>query len=388
MQQDFRQRIYKLKVTIVAIGSFVVGLVLLVLAGYAEERPELAWITFWQFSNIGGTLLAAGLFGIVWDYFDGRDKEARDTERLKRVLAESSTELKDAVIEGFAVGSEDLKRVATPELLDSIATNALALRLGDKEFASEIYQDLRDQAIRAPQRIFDAQVNVRLSSPRDYVAAGASRADVPEKFDVTVQWEYSVTPSAAIQKFASTSDLDEFHELIEDVPATSTWFMTPRPGFQANSREAFELLQFSVDGEERSIRRTERKAGQTYSVNIGADIVRDRRQVRIRHVYRTITDKSNHRLFLAIAQPTRGLSLTMDYTDTDISRMSVTDLISSAKRPFVSRLPEEVTAKQITLDVPGWLLPQAEVTFVWTLESEDPALRSSFDETATASQAA
>lgn len=78
----------------------------------------------------------------------------------------------------------------------------------------------------------------------------------------------------------------------------------------------------------------------------------------------------------------------MDYTDTDISRMSVTDLISSAKRAFLSRLPEEVTAKQISLDVPGWLLPQGEVTFVWTLASEDPALRSSFDESATVSQAA
>lgn len=277
MRNDFRQRIYRLKVTIVAIGSFVVGLILLVLAGYAEDRPELEWISFWQFSNIGGKLLAAGLFGIIWDYFDGRDKEARDTERLKRVLAESSTELKDAVIEGFAVGSEDLRRVATPELLDSIATNALALRLGDREFAAEIYQDLRDQAIRAPQRILDAQVNVRLSNARDRVGADPAQFDLPERFEVTVQWEYTVKPSAAIQKFASTSDLDEFHELIEDVPATSTWFMTPCSGFQANSREAFELLQFSVDGEERSIRRTERKAGQTYSVNVGADIVRDQR---------------------------------------------------------------------------------------------------------------
>jgi hypothetical protein len=246
MNNTLRQRIYKLKTTIVALVSFGVGLGLQLFASVAATNPDLAWVGFWQISSIGGTLFAAGLFGIVWDYFDGKDKEERDTERLKRVLADSSAELKDAVIEGFAVGSEDLKRVATPELLDSIATNALALRLDDEAFAREIYQDVRDQAIRARERWYDVQVSVRLSD------ALAKDAVSPPRFDVTVQWEYTVTPSTSVQKFACTSDSDEFHELLADIPATSTWFMTPRPGFQANTRDAFELLQFSVDGEEPS----------------------------------------------------------------------------------------------------------------------------------------
>ncbi|MFB2556762.1 hypothetical protein [Herbiconiux liangxiaofengii] len=382
MSSNLRQRIYKLKTTIVALVSFGVGLALQIFAGAAVADPNLSWVGFWQVSSIGGTLFAAGLFGIVWDYFDGKDKEERDTERLKRVLADSSSELKDAVIEGFAVGSADLKRVATPELLDSIATNALALRLDDEAFAREIYQDVRDQAIRARERWYDVQVSIRLSD-----AATKDHTGTP-RFDLTVQWEYTVTPSTSVQKFACTSDRDEFHELLADIPATSTWFMTPRPGFQANSRDAFELLQYSVDGEDRAIRRSERKTGQTYSVSLGADVIRNAQPVRIRHMYRTITDKSNHRIFLAIAQPTRGLSLTMDYTDTDIARMSVTDLISSAKRPFISRTPEEVAAKQITVDAPGWLLPQAEVTFVWTLASEEPSLRSESAEEPTAARAA
>jgi hypothetical protein len=175
MHQDFRQRIYKLKVTLVAILSFVVGLALLVLSGYAEVRPELAWVSFWQVDSIGGTLFAAGLFGIVWDYFDGKDKEARDTERLKRVLAESSVELKDAVIEGFAVGSKDLERVATPDLLDSIATNALGLRLKDPDFAREIYEDVRDQVINSAERWHDVDVAIRLSSIEEKDARGVTR---------------------------------------------------------------------------------------------------------------------------------------------------------------------------------------------------------------------
>jgi hypothetical protein len=373
MRQDFRQTIYKLKVTIMAIVSFVVGFGLLVLAGYAEGHPELAWVTFWQINSIGGTLFAAGLFGIVWDYFDGKDKEARDTERLKRVLADSSTELKAAVIEGFAVGKADLARVATPELLDSIATNALALRLSDEEFASEIYKDLRDNAIRAPERWHDCDVKIRLSSINENAGGGnAPSASLPltPAFAVTVTWEYTVMPSYSVHKFACTSDRAEFHELISESPATSTWFMTPRPGFHASERRAYELLQFSVDGEDRPIRRSERKSGQTYSVVIGDDVVAEGKPVRIRHVYRTMVAKELHRMSAVIAQPTKGLSLTMDYTDTDIAAMSVTDLISSSQRPRVDRLPAETAAHEIDLSVSGWLLPQAEVTFVWTLASE------------------
>ncbi|PPF20838.1 hypothetical protein C5B95_07170 [Rathayibacter sp. AY1A7] len=254
--------------------------------------------------------------------------------------------------------------MATPALLDDLATNALGLRLGDAAFAREIYADLRNTVVRAPERWHDVDVRIRLSSTGEGNTFGVPR------FVVTVTWEYSVIPSSPVQRFACTSDRDEFHELVSDIPSTSTWFMTPRPGFDASSRDAFELLQLTVDGEEKRIRRSARKTGQTYSVAIGDDAVRDGRMVRIRHVYRTITPRSGHRLYVAIAQPTKGLSLTLDYTDTDIAHMSVTDLVSAAQRPHVSRLPEQTAAREISLDVPGWLLPKAEVTFVWTLASE------------------
>jgi len=371
MHQDFRQRIYELKVTLVAIISFVVGLALLILSGYAESRPGLAWVAFWQINSIGGTLLAAGLFGIVWDYFDGKDKEARDTERLKRVLAESSTELKDAVIEGFAVGREDLERVATPELLDSIATNALGLRLKDPDFAREIYQGVRDQVINSPEKWHDVDVAIRLSSIEERNAKGVPRVGGPA-FDVTITWAYTVIPSSPVHKFACTSDRMEFHELISDIPSTSTWFMTPRPGIHANERSAYELLEYTVDGEPRSIRRSERKSGQTYSVTIGDDVVRAGRPVRIQHTYRTITAKSGHMLMVAIAQPTKNLILTCDYTNTDIASIRINEMVSSARRPRVSRSPLQVPGKEIVFDVSGWVLPKAEVSVVWTLASELP----------------
>ena len=55
-------------------------------------------------------------------------------------------------------------------------------------------------------------------------------------------------PSSGTRRFACVSDQDEYNELRQDVPATSTWFMAPRPGMDARRREAYELLELTVDG--------------------------------------------------------------------------------------------------------------------------------------------
>ena len=248
----------RLKTTILGLIAFVAGTALLALARTVEGDSYWAWLTFWPLGEIGGILVGAGVLGIAWDYFDGRDRERRDDSRVRRLLKEAAPHFRDAVVKGFAVETEDLKRVATPEMLDSIAGNALGLRLNDSEFAREIYADLVDNVIRAPERWYDVDVRIRLSSVDERSTVGAPR------FAVTVTWEYTVVPNSATARFVCTSDREEFHDLLSEVPATSTWFVTPRPGFDAAERTSFELLQYSVDGEELPIRRSARKSSQTY----------------------------------------------------------------------------------------------------------------------------
>ncbi len=352
---------------LVALG---LGIALLTLANFVDSTTTLDWLTYWPIAELGSILAGAGILGIGYNYLIDRDKDALDDERTKRLLKEAAPDFRDAVVQGFAVSPDDLKRVATPELLDSIATNAMGLRLGDAAFASEVYESLRDQAIRAPERWYDAQVQIRLSCIQERSTEGTPLVPL---FEVSVRWEYTVTPASPVRRFACTSDRDEFRDLISDLPSTNAWYMKPRPGLKVNDRASFELLQFSMDGQEQKIRRSERKTGQTYSVNLGNEVVRDGKPARISHMYRTVTAKSGHGLRFAIAQPTRDLSVHFDYTDTEITDLVVSDLVSSAKRARINMSPEDVAAKEITIDVPGWLLPQAQITYIWTLASEQDA---------------
>lgn len=195
----------------------------------------------------------------------GQDSEVRATERLERVLAAATPAMRDAVIAGFAFEPEDLARVATPETLDKIVTNGLAIRAGDPQFANDLYGELLKQAITSPERLSDVRISIRLSMDR---STAVGRAPL---FITTVRWEYELKPWFQTRRFVCLSDIDEFRDMAQDTTATSAWYIKPQLGADAGARESFELVSFAVDGDERPIRRTAKQGSQTYTVNLGQE---------------------------------------------------------------------------------------------------------------------
>ena len=190
-------------------------------------------------------------------------------------------------------------------------------------------------------------------------------------FDITVEWEYTTIPSGNVRRFACVADRAEYNDLLLDVPATSPWLMTPRPGMDASNRELYELLELTVDGVPQTIRRTARKNSQTYAVYLDSS-TRTGEPVRIRQVFRTVTSTWSHRLFFELPQPARNMSLTFDCTNTDIAQMKVIDTVSTSRRAQITQSPPNTPGREISVDAQGWLLPKAGFAFTWTLESELP----------------
>ncbi|GAB6987907.1 hypothetical protein [Nocardioides pyridinolyticus] len=182
-------RVHRLKLLVVGALLVILGLLTSALAEWLDtvETPHLAVALV---SGLADVFLVTGAIGIAVDFFTGRDKEAADTERLRNILKEAAPDIRNAVVAGFAETPNNMRGVATTETLDKLATNALALRLGDEKFASEIYSGLLSQAIRTPERWSDVDINVRLSSIDESSARGAARPSVPAPwFDVVVTWE-------------------------------------------------------------------------------------------------------------------------------------------------------------------------------------------------------
>ena len=360
-------RLLRLKAALVAVSLTLTGILLMMLNGWMVilDLGSWSWVQALPLGELGGTLFGAGLLGTLFEYTFRREQEESTVERFRQIIREQAPAMRDAVVEGFAIHPDDLKRVANPELLDNIASNVMSLRLGDEQFAREIYADIRDQAIRAAERWYDVEVRVRLSSILESSTKGTTL------FDVTVEWEYTTIPSGSVRRFACVSDRQEYRELLLDVPATSPWLMQNRPGVDASSRESYELLELTVDGRPQTIRRSSRKTGQTYSVHLDAAACSGE-PVRIRQVFRTLTPAWGHRIFFELPQPARNMSLNLDYSNTEIADMRVSDTIGSARSTQVSRMPDSVPGKVISVDAPGWLMPKSGFAFTWTLEAELP----------------
>ena len=361
------RRVVRLKAVLLAVSLTLTGILLIMLNGWLSglNLGDWAWLHALPLGELGGTLFGAGLLGTLFEYSFRKDQEAATTRQFRQIIHDEAPAMRDAVIEGFAIRPEDLKRVANPELLDAIAANVMALRLGDAQFAREIYADIRDQAIRAVERWHDVEVRIRLSSALERSTVGTPL------FDLTVEWEYTTVPAGPVRRFASTSDRAEYRELLLDVPATSPWFMQSRFGVDAASRGCYELLELTVDGRPQSFRRSARRTGQVYTVTLD-EAAMSGEEVRIRQTFRVVTPASGHRIYVELPQPARDVSLVLDYTNTDIATMTVTDMVSSSRSPHVSHAPAATNGRVIHVDAPGWLLPKTGFAFTWTLQSELP----------------
>ena len=363
----FTKRLRKTKAFLLATSLTLAGVLLIMLNGWVSNLNlgVWDWLHALPIGELGGTLFGAGLLSTLFEYTFRKDQEEATVEQFRQIIHEQAPAMRDAVIEGFAIHPEDLKRVSNPDLLDDIAANVMALRLGDEQFAREIYTDIRDQAIRAAERWYDVEVRIRLSSALERSTNGTPL------FDVTVEWEYTTVPSSATRRFACVDNREEYTDLREDLPATSAWMMVPRPGMNASSKESYELLEFTVDGRPQTIRRATRKSGQTYTVHLDAKS-RTGEAVRLRQIFRTITPCWGHRLFFELPQPARNMALSLDYTNTDITHMRVSDTVASARPVHVVRSPQEVADKVVKVSADGWLMPKSGFAFTWTLEKELP----------------
>jgi hypothetical protein len=89
------------------------------------------------------------------------------------------------------------------------------------------------------------------------------------------------------------------------------------------------------------------------------------RRVTLAYTYRTVTAVEGHRLRFRVDQPTRGLSIEVDYGDTGLHDIAVLDYIASGDRATIRRSSVTVPEKLVSVEFSGWVFPRSGVAFVW-----------------------
>jgi hypothetical protein len=87
----------------------------------------------------------------------------------------------------------------------------------------------------------------------------------------------------------------------------------------------------------------------------------------LQRLYRTKLALLATLLQLRVDQPTKGLSVDLDYSDCGISYVNVLDFIASSQKTRVSQSPVTVPRKSVSVEFDGWVFPRSGVAFVWVL---------------------
>lgn len=355
------QRLYQTKLALMATVATFVGIAMQVISYWLDPATRSSWLV----SNLGGLgagLLGIGLLGVLFQYVGDQDNERSALRRTRIVLAELVPELRDAVIQGFAFNAEDMARVANPLVLDQVAENVLGLQLGDRGLAHDVYTDIRSQVIQAPERWRDVSISVVLTP---WKHADKSSETM---FQATVRWEYRTTPASPTVRFASVTDPTEYRELLRDPAVASVWYLGRPSPIDGASREAYELVQFAVNGRLLPIRRTARAGAQTYSANVPADLAGT--EVAVSCAYHVLVKQHGHLLYLDVPRPAKGLHVEFAYGGCGIRTLDTVDFIAGAQQARVLRTPESDAAPSVVLNFDGWVFPKSGVAFVWSLDAE------------------
>jgi hypothetical protein len=172
-------------------------------------------------------------------------------------------------------------------------------------------------------------------------------------------------------RFVCVSDLDEYRESLQDPSCTVVHYFQPIGSLDGASEEAFQLVELTVDGRPRPIRRATRAGVQLFTASLGGDAASTgERQLAIAYTYRVLVQQHGHLLHLDFNRPTKGFKVQFAYGGCGIRYVSVLDYIASSRQARVSRLPASAPTPSIALGFDGWILPKAGAAFVWVLEGE------------------
>jgi hypothetical protein len=355
-------QLYKTKLRFAGLVTAVLGVGFLFLSNAVATNPTLSWLVGWPTNELGTTLLSAGVIAVIFEYYARKEADERTDEHLRQAIRHEAPAIRDAVLNSFAFNVDTLKDIASPETLDRIATNALALRLDDQALARDAYTDLLDQVIHSSERWRDVAIDVSLSPWTAGPAAGRG-----SMFVATVRWEYRVIPAQETMRFGCVADMQEYRELLRDPTMTSVWHFDESGGVDPASREAFELVQLSVNGRERKIRRNERSGSQLYTVSLGKDGVSE---VTIAYTFRVLAQRHSHLLYLDLPRPTKGVHVRLNYADAGIRHVNVLDYFASSQASRVEQSSKVTPARTVDVGFDGWVFPRAGVAFVWVLDDE------------------
>jgi hypothetical protein len=112
------------------------------------------------------------------------------------------------------------------------------------------------------------------------------------------------------------------------------------------------LVELTVDGRRRPVRRTTRTGAQVFSASLGEDAEIARRTPTVSYTYRVLIQQQGHLLHLDLSRPTKGLHVELAYGGCAIRHVNVVDPSGRCGTPETEPGPSGVVAADELMSIP------------------------------------
>lgn len=365
--------VYNLKVQRIALILIPLALVMMILSQVIGEAPAKhiwSWsntIYYIPFRSLGEAFLTIAVVAITFEWLLRRETEEKVQNWIRQALEEQrrtiTVETANAVLAdpGRAVSSLSAERVQ--QLLQA----CLAAELSDEKLAQDVYQGI----LRPTARVVDRWSKLRQRITLDRIGEESPDEIRSRYYQAHLLAQYRCVLRHSELKYLATSSIEEFEQSFNDDQYMHRWLYPPTVEFPRLSADCHRVSRIMVNNVDLHINEETTDKGGIVSVGKGSELPKLRGQlVDIEFQCELKQSKRSHTLYLSVPNPSKDVTMEIDFSGTDIWYMSVFQYFSAQGNVDIRYIPTRTKPRRIEVRVEEWVLPASGVVFTWVLQEE------------------
>jgi len=312
-------------------------------------------------------------FGYEW-LIRKQSNEALSMQIKERLSDQQILYLKglEDVIPRTLLLNPDVQKVllVTHEKIDEIMRGALSARLGDKEMAASLYDGILKETLHYNEYFSDVKYDIILCNP-DLSEPEEMRK---EFFDVTINIRYRTKLKNHRFIFTRIVNNDQFNKRVSNPDYIFMFRVRETPFLPRDSDKALKIVDFKIDDYDMIPKNRINPDGAYEIVFENPELINHLdKDVNVFYSIQTKLTRLGHVFFNNAIRPTRNVTISFEWAQTDIEMVRVYDFFISANRPRIYQTPQ-INPHCAIVELNGWTFPKGGAVFVWRLKGESNLL--------------
>lgn len=338
------------------------------------KNPErFGWLYFFPFKAFAESCLVSLILIIVFTTLIYRELEKKICEAIEKKINDQSKVFTQPISQSLPINKQTLEeRFSSSEIEDLIRTG-LQIKMKDENLGNDISNGLLRKVIGYEERWQNYRYKASLSLIKDDDIS----EDIKTKyFQAYIDLRYETLLKKSEFIFVCASTVEEFNKLIGDPSYQERWHFPITKEFPSPHADetAFNVRYFNVDGVDLNIRRELKPSENKFVIICDHPDLNKKLNslVTIHYRYETKILKRGHLFKINLVCPTKGVTMELDFANTDIHYVNILDFFVSNENPIIRYIPSREKPHRVEVELNELILPKGGVAFVWVLKQEIP----------------